>query len=129
MTTEEGVIIALKDNMAEVKVGRHENCTACGACASAKNITVFAANDIGAAVGERVKFTVVEDNILTGAFMVFVFPLLFATIGAVLAFYLLSQYIIEGSALFFLLSLFIVKLYDRKKGREISEKTRIVEKI
>lgn len=127
MNTEEGVIIEINDKIASVRVGRHENCTACGACASAKNVIVEANNDIGAKVGERVKFILPKENILVGAFIVFVFPLLFAGIGAIFAYYCITEYIIQTSVLFFLISLFFVKMYDTKKGKELSSKARITE--
>lgn len=127
MNTEEGVIIETDDRSAKVRVGRHENCTACGACASAKNVILEANNDIGAKVGDRVKFTLPKENIILGAFMVFVFPLLFAGLGAVISYYCITEYIIETSALFFLISLLFVKMYDTKKGKELSAKARIVE--
>ena len=124
---EEGIIIEEKGEYATVKVGRHENCTACGACASARNVVIDASNPIGAKKGDRVRFTTKKENILTGAFMVFVFPLIFAALGAVFAFYCFDEYIAQFSVLFFLISLFFVKMYDTKKGKEMESKAKIIE--
>ena len=73
MKTEEGIVTAVKDDgLAEVKVGRHSDCIACGACPGAENITVTARNGVGAAVGQRVTFEVREVNIVVGAFVCFI---------------------------------------------------------
>lgn len=127
MNKEEGVIIETDGKIAKVRVGRHENCTACGACASAKNVVIEARNEVGAKIGERVKFIAPKENIILGAFMVFVFPLVFAGFGAVVSYYCISEYIIQTTALFFVISLFFVKMYDTKKGKELSSKAMITE--
>ena len=127
MTVSEGKVIETRENLATIRVGKHDNCTACGACASAKNVVVTASNPAGAKTGDRVKFTLPEENILWGAFMVFVFPLLFAALGAVFSFYFFYEYIVETTVIFFLISLLFVKMYDTKKGKEMESKAKIIE--
>ena len=126
---EEGVIIGLKGKMAEIKVGRHEDCSGCGACGSAKNISTVVYNEIGAKVGDRVKFSMPEENIVTGAFVVVVLPLIFAGIGAAVAFIFLEEYVPHLAIVFFLLSLIFVKLYDKKKRHDLKYNAKIIEII
>lgn len=126
---EEGIIVKIYGDVVDIRVGRHENCTACGACASAQNAVVVAANTLNAKVGDRVKFELPESNMLFGAFMVFVFPLLSAALGAVFSFYCFGEYVIQAAILFFLISLLFVKMYDTKKGKDIESKARILEVI
>ena len=55
MKIEEGTIVGINDNgLADVKVGRHSDCMACGACDGAQNIVVQALNPVGAEVGQQV---------------------------------------------------------------------------
>ena len=57
MKTEEGTITSIDESgIAEVKVGRHSDCIACGACPGAENIIVKATNPIHAKVGDLVTF-------------------------------------------------------------------------
>ena len=91
MKVEEGTIISLLDNgLAEIKVGRHSDCIACGACDGANDIVVKALNPVGAKVGQHVSFELRETNIVVGAFVCFIMPLLVAVIGAFLG-YLAGQ--------------------------------------
>ncbi|WP_232818889.1 SoxR reducing system RseC family protein, partial [Megasphaera stantonii] len=55
---------------------------ACGACPGAEHIVVKALNPIGAEVGQHVKFEVREVNIVIGAFVCFIMPLIVAGLGA-----------------------------------------------
>ena len=48
MKIEEGTIISIKEKgTAEIKVGRHSDCIACGACEGAENIVVTAVDPLG----------------------------------------------------------------------------------
>ena len=77
MKIEEGTIISIKEKgTAEIKVGRHSDCIACGACEGAENIVVTAVDPLGVKVGQHVKFEFRDVNIVIGAFICFVMPLL-----------------------------------------------------
>ena len=57
MKIEEGTVVGLnKDGLVDVKVGRHSDCIACGACDGAQDIVIQALNPVGANVGQHVKF-------------------------------------------------------------------------
>lgn len=140
MKQEEGVVLEVKDGLARIRVGRHSDCISCGACAGAQNVVVDAVNRLGAEPGQRVRFELQEEQVLTGAFVVFVLPLLAAGIGGILGWQFglvqgmdtinhesLANPAISGALLFFLLSLFGVKLYDSKAARNRQTKPVIVE--
>lgn len=127
--TELGTVIETEGETAQVKVGKHAECSACGACASAKNAVVTVSNKIGAKIGDRVKFETPDENILLGAFMVFMFPLVFTAIGTTFAYFFIFEYIIQTALFSFLISLLFVKMYDTYKGKELLMKSRIIEKI
>ena len=136
MKQEQGLVIELKDGLARIKVGRHTECVSCGACPSSQHVMVEAINPLGAKPGQRVKFELQEQHMLTGAFVVFVLPLLCAALGAVLGWQLgpLAGHtgdapIILGAAIFFLLSLAAVKAFDRRAARNHGSKPLIVEII
>lgn len=84
MTTEQGLVIEVNNDMAKIKVGRHNDCRNCGACPGNDSVIISANNKIGAKPGQRVAFEVKEDNVLKAAFVVFILPLIVAFIGALL---------------------------------------------
>lgn len=134
MKTEEGTITAIMDGgLAEVKVGRHSDCIACGACPGAEHITVTAINTLNAKVGQRVTFEVREVNVVIGAFVCFIMPLLVAAIGVFFGRWVstplgydIVQSEIIGGITAFLLALVGVKLYDRSLTNKESAKPKII---
>lgn len=133
MKTEQGLVIEVVGKTARIQVGRHNDCTSCGACPSSQHIIITANNDIGAKVGQRVTFEQKEVNILQGAFMVFAMPIIAAFIGAILGKFIgescgydLTYATVVGGSVLFLLSLAGVKLFDRAVGRDQSTKPVIV---
>ena len=131
MKTEQGTVIEVIDNVAKIKVGRHSDCSNCGACPGDNSIIITANNEIGAKVGQRVAFEVKEANVLIGAFAVFVLPLIAAFVGVLLG-RLIGQYTgsninvfqITGGIITFLLSMVLVKLFDiSATGNEKSQPT------
>lgn len=135
MKIEEGTILSIEeDGLAEVKVGRHSDCMACGACPGAEHIVVKALNPIGAEVGQHVKFEVREVNIDIGAFVCFIMPLIVAGLGAVAGHWIgLSQGMdamqaaIVGGIVGFLIGVVGVKLFDRSLTNDINAKPKIIE--
>ena len=134
MKTEQGTVTAiLQDNLAEVKVGRHSDCMACGACPGAENIVVTAINELHAKVGQRVEFEVREVNIVIGAFVCFIMPLIVAAIGVFvgrwvstpLGFDIVQSEIVGGIAAF-LIALVGVKLFDRSLSNKENAKPKII---
>ncbi|MED9921336.1 MAG: SoxR reducing system RseC family protein, partial [Megasphaera sp.] len=121
MKIEEGTIIAIKEaGSAEIKVGRHSDCIACGACDGADNIVVTAVDPLGVKVGQHVRFEFRDVNIVIGAFICFVMPLLVCAAGAFAGHFLaLSQGFdtvqtaVIGGVIGFMIGAVGVKLFDR----------------
>lgn len=134
MKQEEGLVVKVQDGLASIKVGRHAECSGCGACPSSRQVMVEAVNRIGAQPGQRVRFAMQEAHVLTGAFVVFVLPLLSAAVGAVLGWQLAIGigedypfWAEAGAGFFFVLSLFTIRLFDRQVAKQQRLKPVIVE--
>lgn len=129
MKTEQGIVLEVLADVTKIKVGRHSECSHCGACPSSDNVIVSANNEIGAKVGQTVTFEVKEVNVLMGAFTVFALPLIATFIGVVLG-RCIGRYIgsnieisqIIGGIVAFILSLIFIKLFD--KSVTLSKKAR-----
>jgi len=120
MKTEQGLVIEVSDDVTKIKVGRHSDCSNCGACPGSDIVIVSASNKIGAKVGQRVEFEVKEVNVLIGAFTVFILPLIAAFVGVLLGGFIgkyigynINVFQIMGGIITFLLSMIFVKLFDR----------------
>lgn len=136
MKTEQGFVIETTKTIARVKVGRHSDCKNCGACPGDDSIIISAKNDIGAVVGQKVMFEVKETNAVFAAFLVFIVPLIGLFLGAgagrMLSIYLHANktvFEIAGGAIFFILILFGIKLFDKsiaKNEKNIPEIIKIL---
>jgi sigma-E factor negative regulatory protein RseC len=97
-------------------------------------VVVEAANPVGAVVGQRVLFAFREEQVLTGAFVVFILPLLLGGVGAVIGHFMAPfleasgslPYVI-GALLFFLLALGLVRKFDRRAAQDKAAKPVIIE--
>ena len=121
MKQEQGTVLEVFGGLAKIRVGRHAECVSCGACASSRHVIVEAVNALGAQPGQRVVFAMQEQQVLTGAFVVFVLPLLAAGAGGLAGWETALHFAADGSCgavaggvLFFLLSLVFVKFFDRR---------------
>ena len=131
MKIEEGTVVELNGDIAQVRVGKHSDCQNCGACPGSDAAIISLRNSIGAKQGQRVTFEVRETNTLRGAFMVFVLPLIFIFIGVfagkivggLLGVSALTGQII-GGVLFLLIAIILIRLFDnsvRKKEKSMPE--------
>ncbi|MDS0524440.1 SoxR reducing system RseC family protein [Clostridium sp. SHJSY1] len=120
MKTEQGIVIEVIDKVAKIKVGRHNDCKNCGACPGDNNLILNASNEIGAKIGQRVVFEVKGDNVLKSAFVIFILPLIVTFIGALIG-GTLAKYVgynvhmlqIAGGIIAFILSMILIKLFDK----------------
>lgn len=120
MKTEQGLIIEVIDDVAKIKVGRHNDCKNCGACPGSDSMIMSASNKIGARPGQRVIFEVKEKNILRAAFIVFILPLIALFIGVILG-GIIGERIgfnghmlqIIGGIVAFALAIIFVKFFDK----------------
>ena len=137
MKEEEGLVIKVNEAMGTVtvKVGKHEECSACGACAGSRQLTMEAVNGLGAGLGQRVRFRMQEQQMLKGAFVVFMLPLLLAGLGGILGWQLgyggeaEDLYPLGLGFLGFCLGSGLVKWYDKRAAASMKEQPVITEII
>ena len=133
MKTEQGIVIEVNNNEVQIKVGRHSDCSNCGGCPGSDSIIISANNRVGAKVGERVEFEMREDNVLKGAFIVFVLQLIIEFMGVILGGFIgkyigsnINVFQIIGGITAFLLSMIFVKLFDRAATTSEKSKPEII---
>lgn len=121
MKKEEGIVIEVIGSATRVKLGRHNDCSNCGACPGNNALVIDAQNSIGALPGQRVELLVKETSVLKAAFVVFILPLVMSFLGAVLGGWIgerleLNKQVmyIVGTLIFFILSVIYIKLYDKR---------------
>lgn len=137
MKVEEGTVVSVfADGSAEVKVGRHSDCIACGACEGAKDIVVTAVNKVNAKEGQHVKFEFHDTNIVVGAFICFVMPLLLAAAGAIIGYFVSGscgtdavRSEVVGAIVAFCIGLGGVKYFDRSLSKSEKSKPKVIEII
>ena len=118
---EEGIIIEIfKNDIAKVKVGRHNECKNCGACPGDSSVVIEAQNLIGAKTGQRIAFQMKETNMLMAAFVVYIAPLVAIVIGVIVGQiiaiklgYSVRKFQIGGGIITFILSIINIKFFDK----------------
>jgi sigma-E factor negative regulatory protein RseC len=84
-----GYVGKIGPDSAEVLLGKHAQCSGCGACIAASDTRerkIAASNDAGAAEGDRVEIEISPGRLVTAAFMMFILPILLALAGAYVGF-------------------------------------------
>jgi positive regulator of sigma E activity len=133
---QEGFILQqLEDGFVKIRVSGHANCDNCQSCDVA-NLEIIAYNPLSATVGQKVKFIMVEENMLKIAVMVFLFPLLsvFAGlyVGSLVAIVSgLSQagLMFGGAVLFLIIAIAIIYIYDKEFKLNKSNFPQVIEVI
>jgi len=118
---EEGIVIEIfGNNIAKVKVGRHNECKNCGACPGDSSVVIEAQNLLGAKTGQRVAFQMKETNMLMAAFVVYIAPLIEVTAGVLIGQVIAEKFgfsvrgfQIGGGILAFILSIMNIKIFDK----------------
>ena len=76
--TELGVVLKLKDDFAQVRVGRNSACASCGKCGMTENqkhVDFYVSNEVGAQVGDTVELDIPEGNSAKLALFAYFIPL------------------------------------------------------
>ena len=76
--TEQGVVLKVKGEFAQVRVGRNSACASCGKCGMTekqKHVDFYAANEIGVEVGDTVELDIPEGNSAKIALFAYFVPL------------------------------------------------------
>lgn len=125
MKVEEGIVIETAGNKAMIKPGKHDECVCCGACPGTDNPIFEADNNIGAKVGQRVLYEVVDTYKIKSALIIFAAPLAAAFLGVfaggeiaeAMARNILTGMIVGGAAAFLITGI-IIKIYDSYIGKK-----------
>lgn len=83
---EEGKVIKIEGNLAQVEIERKSTCGTCRACTLGTGNTMIteAENPLGAKMSQRVRVEISSPAILKGAFLIYIFPLLSLILGMAL---------------------------------------------
>ena len=128
MSTEQGLVIDTKADIATVKTLRKSTCESCdhkhncGNAPDNKNeMRVKAKNFIGAKIGDTVIISIKTTSLLKVAFMLYIFPVLCMILGAVIGKNLASSFTLDESlasvlsgAIFFCVSFFLIRIKGNK---------------
>ena len=119
MQLEEGVVLEIvaEGKRARVRVGRHEECTGCGACGAAHHaVADVRSNSFCLKPGMRVRFALPDYSVVLGAFIVFIVPLALAAVGGFACGLVLDSDLaaVGGAISGALLGMLLVRLFDRR---------------
>jgi sigma-E factor negative regulatory protein RseC len=118
----EGIVLELRGEYALVMPTSHSGCDAAHCCQGegVQKVNVEMVNTVNAVEGDKVIFVAKEANMLKAAFIVYVLPLIMIFIGAIAGNLVASNIgsdtttlSIIGGVLAFILSVVIIKSYDR----------------
>lgn len=111
-----GIIDEIKENgMAKIQVSDESLYVACSACSAIGHVYVTAHNPIGAQEGDKVRYEVEDKNLISGALVCFIVPLLTLFLGGLIGVMLGSgSYLSGGLGAFvgFAAALPFLKRYD-----------------
>ena len=121
-----GKVISINNGIATVQIKRAtaccEKCSSCSGCL-ATNGSAIVNNQIGAKIGETVRFELDDNKILLAAFVVYIVPLFTFIFGYV------AFNILYGIA-FFVIPFVILKILDKKIAPKFTGKiTKIIDHI
>ncbi|MBE7087838.1 MAG: hypothetical protein E7369_06020 [Clostridiales bacterium] len=116
---EVGLVTALTDGYATVKIDKKEECSKCGMCLFPKNaqsIEVKASDPIGCNEGDKVVIETCEELKLLGAVLVFLVPLLLIGLSVLIGYIVIKSeiWILILSVIFVVLWYTILALIDKK---------------
>lgn len=127
---EEGKVIEIEGNLAQVEIEKKSACGACGLCSLVGKNTMIAEveNTIGARVGERVRIEIPSSLILKGAFLFFYLPLMALILGILLEIKL-TNLPTGGLTLglsFFILSFVLIWFHSKKTKSKNIYRSKII---
>jgi sigma-E factor negative regulatory protein RseC len=118
----EGIVVELRGELALVRPTAHTGCDSAYCCQGEgiPRVNIEMKNNVNAVVGDKVVFEAKEGNMLLAAFVVYMLPLILGLSGAVAGYYFAEMirsnttlFSITGALLLFIISLIIIKAYDR----------------
>jgi len=134
-TIQEGFIVNIDGDFAKIRIAPNSSCESCNTCGIA-HMEILAYNPVMATPGQKVRFTMVQDNMLKISFMIFLFPLI-AILSGLYAGSLFVNYsgyngaapMVAGALLFLSAAIFFIYSYDKKYKLNKSNFPQIIEVI
>ncbi|MFZ3131828.1 MAG: SoxR reducing system RseC family protein [Desulfosporosinus sp.] len=133
----EGIVLEVRGDFALVRPTAHTGCDSGYCCQGegVQKIHLEMKNEINAVVGDRVIFEAREGDMLIAAFIVFILPFILIFLGVVLG-YNMSELLrinatvtsIVGGILFFVISIIVIKMFDKSASENTSLKPVIIRK-
>ena len=129
--TEIGVVLNIKDDFAQVRVGRNSACASCGKCGMTekqKHVDFYASNAVGASQGDTVELDIPEGNSAKLALVAYFIPLapalalLFLALGLKWAEWIAILLFVAGLALGFA----VLSIIDKARKHKWMESPIIV---
>ena len=132
---EEGFVIELEGDFAKVHVIPHSGCENCQMC-DAAGMVILVNNPLKAVPGQRVKFTLAENNMMKISFILFLFPLVSIFAGLYAGSLMASMFNFNQTAamaicaiLFLAVSVAVIYFYDKKYKLNKTNFPQIIEVI
>lgn len=127
----------ISKNVVEVQMQRGSGCGQCTACEAMSDGTfnIFAKNEIGAQLGQRVEIVVSSSEALKISALVYILPVIFLFVGYILGFFLskLLGFVANAEFFgigigfgFFVAGLFVVIIVDKKNSKQKDIKAEII---
>lgn len=132
---QEGFIMHLDGDLARVKVAPNAECDNCGSC-DIVHMEIMAYNPVMAQPGQKIKFRMIEKNMLMISIMVFLLPLL-SILAGLYAGSMAAAYLnfnepalmAAGALTFLAAAIYAAYLYDRNYKQNKANLPRILEII
>ncbi len=138
MATEKGIVIKTGLGTALVKTMSSEACEGCSSCgtcnAQRPDAEVEVINEVGAQVGDRILIDFKTSAFLKITFLLYVFPIICLTLGAMLGLQVADDYAYDPSAcsailgfVGFFISVAIIRVIGRKIATQRNYRPQITE--
>jgi sigma-E factor negative regulatory protein RseC len=137
MATEKGIVTKIESGTAWVRTLPSEACAGCSSCGTCntqrQDAEVEVINDVGARIGDRILIDIKTSAFLKATFLLYVFPIIGLTAGAMLGVQVADYYAYDASACSaafafgaFFLTVAVVRIVGNRMGREKAYRPKIV---
>ena len=138
MATEKGIVTKIESSgLAWVRTLPSEACAGCSSCgtcnAQREDAEVEVINEVGAKIGDRILIDIKTSAFLKATFLLYVFPIIGLTVGAMLGVQIADRYGYDASACSaalgfaaFFLTVAVVRIQGNRMGRQRAYRPQIV---
>ena len=137
MATEKGIVTKLGSGTAWVRTLPSEACAGCSSCgtcnAQREEAEVEVINAVGAKIGDRILIDIKTSAFLKATFLLYVFPIIGLTVGAMLGVQVAGRYGYDASACSaalgfaaFFLTVAVVRIQGNRMGRQRAYQPQII---